>query len=75
MAYLTLSRDGKRFLGHRDKKEVHDLKNEKTGPNGCGIHDIIRADQAVGFISDTLDEARKAKYTPCVKCIGPANPS
>ncbi len=72
MAYLTSCRDGKRFLGHRETKEVHDLKNEVIGPDGCGVRDIIKAGQAVGFIIDTLDQAHKEKYTACAKCIGRA---
>ncbi|MEW6025830.1 MAG: hypothetical protein AB1599_00845 [Planctomycetota bacterium] len=70
MAYLTASREGKRFLGNRDKKEIHDLKNEDTTKNGCRVSEFIRSDNAVGFIIDTMEQAYKEGYTACTKCIG-----
>ena len=70
MAYLTSSREGKRFLGNRDKKEVHDLKCEDASQNGCQVNEFIRSDNAVGFIIDTLDQAHQERYTTCARCIG-----
>ena len=70
MAYLTSSREGKRFLGNRDKMEVHDLKNENTARDGCRVNEFIKSDNAVGFIIDTLDQAQKERYATCARCIG-----
>lgn len=69
MAYLTSSREGKRFLGDRDKKEVHDLKNEDMTQNGCRVSEFIKSDNAVGFIVDTLEQAHKERYVSCARCI------
>jgi hypothetical protein len=70
MAYLTSSREGKRFLGNRDKMEVHDLKNTDTSQGGCQVSEFIRSGHAVGFIIDTLEQSQKERYTACVRCIG-----
>jgi hypothetical protein len=70
MAYLTSSREGKRFLGNKDKMEVHDLKHEDTSQKGCGVREFIRSGHAVGFIIDNLEQTRKERYIACAKCIG-----
>ena len=46
---------------------VDNLRNEKTQ---CQIDEILRADHAVGFTPDTLDEAHGCKYDNCAHCIG-----
>jgi len=61
---------GKRFVGNRNKKEVHDLDNEKTKPNECQIDEIIKAGHAVTFNPDTLTQAHAEKYDNCKHCIG-----
>lgn len=61
---------GKRFLGNTNTKEVHDLDNEKTGPNECQIDEIIRAGNARTFVPDTLEQAHKEGYDSCAYCIG-----
>jgi len=61
---------GKRFVGNTDKKEVHDLDNEKTGPNECQINEIIRAGHARTFTPDTLEQAHRETYDNCAHCIG-----
>jgi hypothetical protein len=61
---------GKQFVGNTDKKEVHNLDNEKTGKNECQIDEIIRAQHARTFIPDTLDQAHKEGYDNCAYCIG-----
>lgn len=58
---------GKRFLGNRNKSEVHDLDNEK---HMCQINEIIRAGHAVTFTPDTLAEAHRRGYDNCAYCIG-----
>ena len=63
-------RNNHRFLGNKNKMEVHDLANEKTGPNQCQIDEIIRAGNAVYFTPDTLDEAHRSGYDNCNWCIG-----
>lgn len=61
----------KRYLGNSDSdnKEVHDLQNEDTQPNGCQIDEIISAGNAVVFSPDTLEQARSEGYDPCAKCL------
>ena len=61
---------GKRFLGNKNKEEVHDLDNEKIGANQCQIDEIIRAGNAITFTPDTLSEAHKQGYDNCAHCIG-----
>jgi len=61
---------GKRFVGNKNKKEVHDLDNEKTGTNECQINEIIRAGHAVTFTPDTLSQAHSENYDNCAYCIG-----
>lgn len=46
MAHPVTSREGIRYLGNTNKKEVHDLQNEKTQ---CQIDEILAAGHAVGF--------------------------
>lgn len=65
--YPTKDRMGKRYLGNTNKREVHDLRSEKTS---CQIDEIFRANHAVGFIPDTHDEARRCGYDNCQWCIG-----
>ena len=61
---------GKRFVGNSNKKEVHDLDNEKTGPNQCQINEIIRAGHAVTFSPDTLSQAHSQGSDNCRYCLG-----
>ncbi len=56
-----------RYLGNSNKKEVHDLNNEK--PN-CQIDEIISTKHAVIFNPDTLEQAHKEGYDNCAYCIG-----
>jgi len=63
-------RNSYRFLGNKAKKEVHDLDNEKTGPNQCQIDEIIRAGNAVYFSPDTLAQAHSQGYDNCQWCLG-----
>lgn len=62
--------NGKRFVGNKNKKEVHDLDNEKTAANQCQINEIIQAGNAVTFSPDTLSEAHRQRYDNCAHCIG-----
>ena len=61
---------GKRYVGNTDKKEVHDLDNEKTGANECQIDEIIAADHARIFSPDTLEQAHSEGYDNGYHCIG-----
>jgi hypothetical protein len=61
---------GSRYVGNTDKKEVHDLDNEKMGSNECQIDEIIRAGHARTFNPDLLDQAHKEGYDNCAYCIG-----
>ena len=60
--------NGKRYIGNNSptKKEVHDLDNEDTSPNGCQIDKIK---EVVTFDPDTLAEARSNGFDPCDKCL------
>jgi len=68
MSY-SVTRRSVRYLGNRATKEVHDLGNEWPI---CQVDDILRGGHAVGFIPDTLVEARSDGYDACHWCIGSA---
>jgi hypothetical protein len=70
MAHSTPTRSGKRFLGNKNKTEVHDLTKEDKNPNGCQIDEFLRAGHGVYFIPDTLSQAHYEGYDNCAKCIG-----
>ena len=55
-------------MGTPQKKEVHDLENEKSGTNECQIDEIIRAGHDKPFTS--LDDAHTAGYDNCKYCLG-----
>ncbi len=57
--------NGERYCGNTDKKEVHDLDNEKTN---CQIDEIIRAGHDKPFT--TLPAAHSAGYDNCYYCLG-----
>ena len=59
---------GERFLGNANNKEVHDLDQEDTHPNGCQIDEIIAAGHDRPFTS--LAEAHAGSYDNCAKCLG-----
>jgi len=61
---------GKRFVGNTNKKEVHDLDNEKTGANECQIDEIINAGNAITFNPDTIAQAHSQGYDNCAHYIG-----
>jgi hypothetical protein len=56
---------GERYLGNTNKKEVHDLDNEKTN---CQIDEIIRAGNDKPFAS--IAAAHAAGYDNCAYCLG-----
>ena len=58
---------GNRYCGNTNKKEVHDLDNEKTL---CQIDEIITAEHARTFDPDTLEQAHREGYDNCAYCIG-----
>ncbi len=60
--------NGEQYLGNTNKKEVHDLDNEKTGGNECQIDEIIRAGNDKPFTS--LSAAHNASYDNCAHCLG-----
>lgn len=59
----------KRYLGNNNpsKMEVHDLHNEQTN---CQIDEILKANHAVVFDPDTLEQAHSEGYDNCAYCIG-----
>lgn len=64
----TGNMNGEQYLGNTNKKEVHDLDNEKTGANECQIDEIIRAGNDTPFTS--LAAAHAAGYDNCAWCLG-----
>ena len=61
--------NGKRFIRNLNKLEVHDLDNEKTGPNQFQINEIIRAGKVVTSSPDALSEAHRRGYGICAHYI------
>lgn len=59
---------GERYCGNVSKKEVHDLDQEDTKPNGCQIDEIINAGNDRPF--STLADAHAQGYDNCAKCLG-----
>jgi hypothetical protein len=63
--------NGKRYIGNNSpnikNKEVHDLKNEDTKPNGCQIDEIKNVKT---FNPDTFEQAHSEGFDPCAKCLG-----
>ena len=57
--------NGEQWLGNTNKREVHDLDNEKTS---CQIDEIIRAGHDRPYISYQL--AKAAGLDNCAYCIG-----
>ena len=70
MSYPTSTRNNRRFLGNRNKTEVHDLTQEDKNTNGCQIDEFLRAGHGVHFIPDDLNQAHREDYDNCAKCIG-----
>lgn len=70
MAYPTTVRNGYRFLGNKNKTEVHDTTKEDRNANGCQIDEFLRAGHGVYFYPDTLEQARREGYDNCAKCLG-----
>lgn len=58
---------GNQYCGNTNKKEVHDLDNEKLH---CQIDEIIDAGHARTFEPDTLAQAHKEGYDNGAYCIG-----
>ena len=58
--------DGRRYVGDKRQRLVHDLDHEARDVRGCRISDIGLAD-VVTFEPDTLREAyrRGFDYCPC----------
>ena len=65
---FTGNMNGEQYLGNTNKKEVHDLDNEKTGTNQCQIDEIIRARNDKPFTTHAA--ARAAGYDNCAYCLG-----
>lgn len=59
--------NGEKYLANTNKKEVHDLDNEKTGANGCQIDEIITAGHDRPYAS--LAAAHSDGYDNCAKCL------
>jgi len=55
---------GERWLGNTQKKEVHDLDNEKPE---CLIDEIIRTEHDVSF--RTHVDAEEQGYSDCPFCV------
>lgn len=55
---------GEKFLGNKDKKEVHNLETEKPE---CRIEEIIKAEYDIAF--RTIDDAHNQGYSDCPYCM------
>lgn len=64
----TGNMNGEQYLANKDKMEVHDLDNEKTGANECQIDEIIKAKNDKPYTSQKA--ANDAGYGNCTHCIG-----
>ncbi|MHB8155073.1 MAG: hypothetical protein ACYDFR_03345 [Candidatus Omnitrophota bacterium] len=70
MAYPTPTRPAKRFLGNKNKTEVHDLTREDRNTNGCQVDEFLRVGHGVYFVPDDLQQAHTEGYDNCAKCLG-----
>ena len=70
MAFDTASRSSARFLGNKNKKEVHDQQKEDRRPSACQIDEFLKAGHGVYFRPDTQQQAKSEGYDNCAKCLG-----
>jgi hypothetical protein len=59
--------EGRRFIGDKRFKVVHDLDAEAREVCGCSI-DVIPLGDVVTFEPDELWEARRMGFDPCPHC-------
>jgi hypothetical protein len=57
--------NGEKFIGDKNKRELHDLDNEKPL---CQIDHILNAKNEIPF--NFYFEAKDAGYNNCVYCLG-----
>ena len=57
------------YLGNVNTKEVQDLNNQK---NSCQINEIKKANHAISFKDDSLEEIHEMGCDNCHWCIGDA---
>ena len=55
---------GEKYLGNKEKKEVHNLEAEKPE---CNIEQIIQAEYDIAF--RTIDDAHDQGYSHCPYCM------
>jgi hypothetical protein len=63
--YRVSVRSNLGLLGDVQTKEVHELRNERRA---CHVEDLLLAGRGVGFIPDTLAQARIEGYAICQHC-------
>jgi hypothetical protein len=61
--------DGRRYVGDKRQRLVHDLDREARDIRGCRILEIMLPDVVV-FEPDTLREAYRCGFDFCPSCIG-----
>jgi len=61
--------DGRRYVGDKRRRLVHDLEHEARDARGCHISDITPPDVVI-FEPDTLREAYRRGFDYCPFCIG-----
>ena len=67
LVFKIKARNSRIYLGNRDTKELHNLKDERSD---CRIDDILTLEQAVGFAPDKLKESRISGYVnTCPYCM------
>lgn len=62
-----------RYVGDRNSKTVHDRWHSDC--QGCGLDEVVRRGDAVGFTPDSLDAALLEDYEYCEACIDTTEPS
>jgi hypothetical protein len=62
----------RRYVGDAASKIVHDRWHPDS--EGCGLSDIVRRGDAVGFEPDTLDGALYEGYEYCEACFDKEEP-
>ena len=64
---------GRRYVGNRATKLAHDTWHADC--QGCGLDEMLRNGDAVGFEPDTLDGALWAGYEYCETCHDTTEPA
>ncbi len=73
MVYELMELGRLRYVGERAAKIVHDRWHRDC--QGCGLTEIVRRGDAVGFEPDSLDGALYEGYEYCEACMDRSEPA